>query len=433
MNSLFVGNSSGYEGGAVACEGGSVAPLIQNCTFSQNTANQSGGSIYADWSATPQIKNCIFQKSNNYAIYADNAGGSESYCLFYNNPDGNLSGIPGGSGNLTGNPLFVTGNLGDYYLSQVAAGQAADSCAINKGSDTALALGLNTKTTATNDAYDSGQVDMGYHFSRAVDMPQFSLTTSVVGGIGTISVLPAPLPDGNYYAGTVVTVTATPQANWVIKQWTGTDNDSEVAAAQTVVMNSNRAVTVEFKIPTYLYVPQQYANITAAMADANDGDIIIVSSGIYYGPQLQFTKSVEVRSQNPDNPDWVARTIIDFNQIGGSHAGPIIFLPAGCKLRVYFEWLYHQELELVTDTGDNGAHPGENGGDGSGGNGGAIWIGPVPALSLKIALSGIIQFSAALAATALMPTCIITPVAAAGAAGRGAAPFIAAKTVILNS
>ena len=91
-NSLFVGNSSSYNGGAVACEGVSVSPLIQNCTFSQNTANQSGGSIYADWSATPPIKDCIFQKSNNYAIYADNSGGSESYCLFYNNPDGNLSG-----------------------------------------------------------------------------------------------------------------------------------------------------------------------------------------------------------------------------------------------------------------------------------------------------------------------------------------------------
>ena len=102
---------------------------------------------------------------------------------------------------------------------------------------------------------------MGYHFSRAVDVPQFSLTTSVVGGIGTISVLPAPLPDGNYYAGTVVTVTAQPQTNWVIKQWTGTDNDSEVAATQTVVMNSNRAVTVEFKQPTYLYVPQNYTLI----------------------------------------------------------------------------------------------------------------------------------------------------------------------------
>ena len=375
-NSLFVDNSSKYNGGAVACEGVSVSPLIQNCTFSQNTANQFGGSIYADWDATPQIKDCIVQKSNNYAIYKENAGGSESYCLFYNNPDGNLSGIPAGSGNLTGDPLFVTGTLGDYYLSQ-APDQNVNSPAVDKGDVDASALGLNTKTTATNDAGDSGLVDMGYHFSRAVDMNQFRLTISVVGGIGTISVLPAPLPDGNYYAGTVVTVTATPQTNWIIKQWTGTDNDSEVAATQKIVMNSNRAVTVEFKIPTYLYVPSiLYANISAAMADANDGDIIVVSSGIYYGPQLQFTKSVEVRSAQPENPDYVAQTIIDFNQIGGSHAGPIIFFPQSANSGCILNGFTIRDSHWYTDTGDNGAQPGENGGDGSGGEGGAIWIGP---------------------------------------------------------
>ncbi|MGA2677936.1 MAG: choice-of-anchor L domain-containing protein [Sedimentisphaerales bacterium] len=382
-NSLFVGNSSSYNGGAVVCEGDSVSPLIQSCTFSQNTANQSGGSIYADWSATPQIKDCIFQKSNNYAIYKDNAGGSESYCLFYNNPDGNLSGItvPSGSHNLVGDPLFVTGTLGDYYLSQVAAGQAADSCAINSGSDTALALGLNTKTTATNDAGDSGQVDMGYHFSRAADMPQFSLTTSVVGGIGTISVLPAPLPDGNYYAGTVVTVTATPQANWVIKQWTGTDNDSEVTATQTIVMNSNRAVTVEFKIPTYLYVPQLYANITVAMADANDGDIIVVSSGVYPSAQIQLTKSVEIRSAQPENPDYVAQTILDFNNRGNGNSGVSsavggIFIPQGMNSGCILNGFTIRNSNWVATSGDAGTNPGENGGDGLGGEGGAIWIGP---------------------------------------------------------
>ena len=48
------------------------------------------------------------------------------------------------------------------------------------------------------------------------------------------------------------------------------------------------------------------------MADANDGDIIVVSSGIYPASQIQFTKSVEVRSAQPENPDYVAQTILDF-------------------------------------------------------------------------------------------------------------------------
>ncbi len=375
-NSLFVGNSSSYNGGAIACEEASVSPLIQNCTFSQNTANQSGGSIYADWSATPQIKDCIVQKSNNYAIYADNTGGSESYCLFYNNPDGNLSGIPGGSGNLTGDPLFVTGNLGDYYLSQIAAGQTANSPAVDAGDVLASALGLNTKTTATNDAYDSGKVDMGYHFSRAVDVPTVTLTTSVVGGgLGAIS------SGGTYRLGQIVTVTATPQTGWVIKRWTGTDNDSDVTATQTVVMNSNRAVTVEFKQPTYLYVgPQQnsYSDITSAMADANDGDIIVVNSGTYPCSQIQFTKSVEVRSAQPDNPDYVTQTILDFNSRGVVNNYLFaygIFFPQGMNSGCILNGFTIKNSNWVSIPGDAG-HVGENGGDGLGAEGGVIWIGP---------------------------------------------------------
>ncbi len=370
-NSLFVGNASSYNGGAVACEGDSVVPRIQSCSFSQNTASQSGGSIYADWSAEPQIKDCIVQKSNNYAIYKDNSGGSTSYCLFYNNPDGNyysagVTVIPGSSGNLVGNPLFVTGTLGDYYLSQTTAGQAADSCAINNGSVLASALGLNTKTTATNDAYDSGKVDIGYHYSRAADVTTVTLTTSVVGGTGTIS-------DGNTYRiGQVVTVTATPQTGWVIKQWTGTDNDSEVTVTQTVVMNSDRAVTVEFKLPTYLRVPQQYASIADAMADANDGDIIVVDSGTYPSSQIQFTKSVELRSAQPENQDYVTQTILDFS----SHADNGIFFPQGANSGCVLNGFTIINSNWLGDDGWATDGVGEDGANGRSVEGGSIWIGP---------------------------------------------------------
>ncbi|MGD0572722.1 MAG: right-handed parallel beta-helix repeat-containing protein [Sedimentisphaerales bacterium] len=375
INSLFAGNSSSYDGGAIACEDDSVAPLIQNCTFSQNTASQSGGSIYADSSAAPQIKDSIFQKSNKYAIYKDNAGGSTKFSLFYNNPDGNY--YPVGvsdTNNLTGNPLFVTGTLGNYYLSQIAAGQTANSPAVNAGDVNASALGLNTKTTATNDVCDSGRVDLGYHFSRAVNVPQFSLTTSVVSGIGTISVLPAPLPDGNYYAGTVVTITTTPQAGWVVKRWTGTDNDSEVTATQTVVMNSNRAVTVEFKQPTYLYVGpyNSYSDIPSAITEANDGDIIVVSSDFYNVPEIQFTKAVELRSAQPDNPTYVANTVLDF----AGRDGPGIFFPQGMNSGCILNGFTIQNVHTYTDPGDDSSGAGQNGGDGRGNSFGGIWIGP---------------------------------------------------------
>jgi len=37
------------------------------------------------------------------------------------------------TGNIDADPLFVTGPQGEYYLSQTAAGQGADSPAVNAG------------------------------------------------------------------------------------------------------------------------------------------------------------------------------------------------------------------------------------------------------------------------------------------------------------
>jgi hypothetical protein len=62
------------------------------------------------------------------------------------------------------NPLFVTGQLGDYYLSQTAAGQGTDSPCVDAGSDTAANLGMDIFTTRTDLAVDTRTVDMGYHY-----------------------------------------------------------------------------------------------------------------------------------------------------------------------------------------------------------------------------------------------------------------------------
>ena len=54
--------------------------------------------------------------------------------------------------------------------------------------------------------------------------------------------------------GTVVTLTATPNGGWRVKAWSGTDNDSSTATTNTVIMNSDRTVTVEFEQPNTLIV-----------------------------------------------------------------------------------------------------------------------------------------------------------------------------------
>ena len=70
----------------------------------------------------------------------------------------------GGEGNISDDPLFVSGPLGGYYLSCRAAGQASDSPCIDRGSATAGSFGLDKFTTRTDHVPDTGIVDMGYHY-----------------------------------------------------------------------------------------------------------------------------------------------------------------------------------------------------------------------------------------------------------------------------
>jgi hypothetical protein len=69
------------------------------------------------------------------------------------------------SDNSYGDPLFVTGPSGDYYLSQIAAGQASDSPCVDAGSDLAASLGMAHLTTRTDHVPDRGVVDIGYHYA----------------------------------------------------------------------------------------------------------------------------------------------------------------------------------------------------------------------------------------------------------------------------
>ena len=61
-------------------------------------------------------------------------------------------------------PLFVTGRLGDYYLSQWAAGQAEKSPCVDWGDDLASVYGMDSLTTRTDQVGDEGFVDIGYHY-----------------------------------------------------------------------------------------------------------------------------------------------------------------------------------------------------------------------------------------------------------------------------
>jgi len=327
-NCLITDNYATTYGGALCIEG-TANPVIQNCTFSDNLADGFGGAIFSDWRSFVQISDCIFQSCSSHAIHEEDDTGDASvaYSLFYLNPGGDyydsgtaltytgasdIPSIPGGSNNMYDDPIFVSDpeGLGDFYLSEPDTAepiqiQRGRSPAVNAGSAPAISLGLDTYTTRTDDVLDSGTVDIGYHYTIAAEMHKFYLTTMVVGGVGTLEP-----QSGEYYAGETVGLTATPEAGWRVKAWTGTDNDASKETTNTVFMNTDKIVTVEFEQPRILTVgiDVNYPTIESALDDAEDGDTIIVPPGVWYGPAILVNKSVTLRSMDPNSPE---ATVID--------------------------------------------------------------------------------------------------------------------------
>ncbi len=164
ITNCIIANNQAVDGGGTAplpvSKGGGIATsvsTITNCTVTANLTKQGIADGISAGGATT-ITNCIIWGNGD-----DLNGASATYSCI---EDGDA-----GTGNISSDPCFVSGPAGDYYLSQIAAGQAGDSLCLNAGSDTAANLGLDTLTTRTDQIYDTGTVDMGYHYSYYYLLP----------------------------------------------------------------------------------------------------------------------------------------------------------------------------------------------------------------------------------------------------------------------
>lgn len=340
-NSLFVDNSATIKGGAIS---GSIFtdPNIANCTFVNNSAEVGGGAIGCDWMSSLEVVNSIFDSCGEHAIAEEdfnsslftnnlfNNNGGSDYGIYYTDPGTELGeydyifttseqGTDIGSGNISGDPLFVSGPLGDFYLSQSAGGQPVDSPALNYGIGTVVESGLAGLTTCSLESgiLDSNPVDLGYHYMLATVKPRHKLTVTVIGGHGSVSVSPES-EDGMYYAGSVVKLIASPELNYRVGSWSGgTIDDLTRDPNNLVIMGMDKDIVVQFDQPRLLIVGSQseFTSIQQAVDAAKDGDIVMIQSGQY--PAVEpwsiidlWGKDITIAGANPDDPDSVSETVL---------------------------------------------------------------------------------------------------------------------------
>jgi len=207
INCAFWENRAEY-GGAIDVWENSSSTLY-NCTLSGNVAD-FGGAIYnCSYSpATTTIINSVLwgNEARNEDEILNCGSRSSTTIVSYTCIDG---GYPG-TGNIDRDPRFVSGPLGDYYLSQTAAGQTKESPCVDAGSDTASNLEMNRFTTRTDEVGDQDIVDMGYHYPKSpplyliidegFETGDFSRFNWVFSGNVNWTVTSGQMNSGNYSA-----------------------------------------------------------------------------------------------------------------------------------------------------------------------------------------------------------------------------------------
>ncbi len=194
-NCLITGNIAGVSGGGISANWYSD-PEITNCTIADNTVTEGyGGGLYSSYGNYSNVINSILW--NNYADFGRQIAvridtNPSTVDVSYSDVQGRQSAayvdancilIWDASSNIYDDPNFAIGPLGNYYLSQIAAGQLVDSPCVDAGSDYASHLGMHRYTTRTDEVFDGDIVDMGYHYPLAYMVELCSLCDLSGNGI----------------------------------------------------------------------------------------------------------------------------------------------------------------------------------------------------------------------------------------------------------
>jgi hypothetical protein len=186
-NNLIVDNLVVINGG-YGTGGGIANPSYQNdslhCIIEFNTiANNRGSGLFSLYAI---IKNNIIYSNSHSGISSYSQSNNSVICnnnVYDNEP--NFNNCPPGIGdtswgfnyigiscdscfNISEDPLFISNQNGNFFLSQIEAGQNEQSPCVNAGSSDVTEFDMGNYTTRTDSISDNGFVDIGYHYPNGI-------------------------------------------------------------------------------------------------------------------------------------------------------------------------------------------------------------------------------------------------------------------------
>jgi hypothetical protein len=171
-----------------------------------------------------------------------------------------------------------------------------------------------TSNTATMDRNRNVVAEFQY-------VPKYELTVTIIGTNGTAEISDPdnlentiPVLRARYYEGAIVKIVAVPDEGYKVKEWTGTNDDNSVAFTNTVTMDTNKTVTIQYdSIRPMLYTTVSTDNGTIWVT-LRDGTETSVS------PTQHILGTVVALRAAPDDPEErVKWTGTDDDAITGSY------------------------------------------------------------------------------------------------------------------
>lgn len=164
---------------------------------------------------------------------------------------------------------FVSLNVPTVIKNTDGSPNLGDFVKLNSNSDF-----IDAGVPATNISFNGTAPDLGARETGPTQTTDFVLTTTAnpIAG-GTIAISPN---NATYEAGALVTLTATPAANYVFVSWSGGVTNTTTATT-TVSMDANKTITANFKST----LPAAYV-LTTVASPTNGGTIAVSPSKATY-------------------------------------------------------------------------------------------------------------------------------------------------------